>query len=313
MKYNHYVDGCPLVSEIGFGAWQLGNNIDWSAMTDEEAVALVHEALKQGVNFFDTAPNYALGHSERLLGIALKDIPRDTIVVSTKFGHCSDGSQNYDASAIRSSIEGSLKRLQMDYIDSVLLHSPDPKYLDGNQNEHYEIFEALKKEGLIRAYGASLENSRDMITFMETTKGQVIEAFFNILHQDTRFAFDLALEKGVAIIAKIPLDSGWLSGKYNKKSTFVGIRERWTREDIEKRSMLVDQLKYLSNNMTTLPQVAINYCLAYEAVSTVIPGAKNVKQLEANIKAIEQPLERDLVHWLEKFYDKEVVAQKLVW
>lgn len=146
LKYNNYANGCPKVSEIGFGAWQLGNNIDWSGMSDQEAIQLVHRGLDLGVNFFDTAPNYALGNSERLLGMALKDVQRDKIVVSTKFGHSSDGHRDYSAKSIRESLEGSLKRLKMEYIDSILIHSPEQKYLDANTNEHYEIFEALKKK-----------------------------------------------------------------------------------------------------------------------------------------------------------------------
>jgi aryl-alcohol dehydrogenase-like predicted oxidoreductase len=95
MEYRSYVNESPKVSVIGFGAWQLGNHIDWSGMTDSEAIHLVHKALDEGINFFDTAPNYGFGKSEELLGKALKDTSRDSIVINTKFGHHSDGHTDY--------------------------------------------------------------------------------------------------------------------------------------------------------------------------------------------------------------------------
>jgi len=314
MQYRHYTKQSPLVSEIGFGAWQLGNNIDWSSpMSDKEAIALVHEALDLGVNFFDTAPGYGLGNSERLLGEALKIKDRRQVVISTKFGHHSDGHSDFSHTLIKSSVEGSLRRLNTDYLDSVLLHNPDQKCLDGNNNPHYEVLEQLKKEGKILAYGASLDSCEDMNLFMTTTKGDVIEALFNIFHQDARNAFALAKEKGVAIIAKIPLDSGWLTGKYNENSTFEGIRERWSPTDIKTRADLVEKIRHITTSGQSLGQAAIEYCLAYPAVSTVIPGNKNIDQLIANVKSIDYELSEDTTKWLEMFYENEVKPKNLPW
>ncbi len=313
MEFRSYVEGSPNVSVIGFGAWQLGNNIDWSGMTDTEAINLVHKAIDEGINFFDTAPGYGLGNSEELLGKAIKIAKRENLVINTKFGHHYDGHSDFSHDVIRKSIEGSLKRLNTEYIDSVLLHNPPSEVLKSEGNAHYEIFEQLKLEGKILAYGASLDTKEDMITFMNHTNGQVIEAFFNILHQDVRFAFDLAREKGVKIIAKIPLDSGWLSGKYHQDSTFEGVRSRWTREDIITRADLVDQLRELPAMGQSLAQFALQYCLAYDEVATVIPGVASMKQLMTNIEALNYPMEQDTLHWLEAFYEKEAAPQKLVW
>ncbi|MDF2844535.1 MAG: aldo/keto reductase [Herbinix sp.] len=99
----------------------------------------------------------------------------------------------------------------------------------------------------------------------------------NIIY--TRNSFEQAFKKGVKIIAKIPLDSGWLSGKYHRDSTFTGVRARWSREDIMTRAELVEQLKKLPVQGQSLSQFALQYCLAYEAVSTVIPGVADMKQL----------------------------------
>jgi len=313
MKYNKYIKGSPAVSAIGLGAWQLGADSGWQSLTEKEAVKMVHTALELGVNFFDTAPNYGFGTSELRLGKALKGIDRDNIVVNTKFGHTDSGATNNNSDYIRESLEGSLKRLGLDYVDSLIFHSPPFEYLDGNKNDHYEILEKLKDEGKIKAYGASLDTYPEMKLFMETTNCKVIEAFFNILHQDTARAFDLALEKKVAIIAKIPLDSGWLAGKYNADSTFNDIRKRWSRDDIKVRATLIESFKKMMDEEHNLSQTAISFCLAYEAVSTVIPGNASIDQLKSNVDSITKPISRELVEKFEDFYQKEVKELNLPW
>ena len=182
MKYNGYIKDATPVSEIGLGTWQLGNNSGWQGMSEKEAIELVEQSLEYGINFFDTAPNYGRGSSEERLGKALKGVDRTQIVINTKFGHSDSGITNYNSSYIRESLEGSLKRLQVDYVDSLIIHSPPVEYLDGNENDHYEIFERLIDEGKIKAYGASLDTYETMQLLMNTTNAGVIEAFFNILH-----------------------------------------------------------------------------------------------------------------------------------
>ncbi|WP_372745794.1 aldo/keto reductase [Lutibacter sp.] len=313
MKYKKYIKNAPLVSEIGLGAWQLGENSGWKSMSELEAIAMVNKSMELGINFFDTAPNYGHGTSELRLGKALKNFDRSKIVINTKFGHSVTGETNYSANIIRESLEGSLKRLQVDYIDSLIIHNPPVEYLNGNNNPHYEILERLMDEGKINAYGASLDTYADMKLFMETTNCSVIEAFFNILHQDSALAFDLAQEKEVGIIAKIPLDSGWLSGKYNAESTFTDIRSRWSKKDIITRSNLVKKVKDIIANENNLAQSAISFCLAYKAVSTVIPGNTTITQLENNVESANKPLSKELVKKLEDFYQNEVKHLNLPW
>jgi aryl-alcohol dehydrogenase-like predicted oxidoreductase len=284
MKYNKYIKKSPLVSEIGLGAWQLGEHSGWQSMSEKEAIDMVTKSLELGVNFFDTAPNYGKGTSELRLGKALKNFDRNKLVINTKFGHSETGQTNYNANNIRQSLEGSLKRLQVDYIDSLIIHSPPIEYLDGNNNPHYEILERLIDEGKINAYGASLDTYSDMKLFMNTTNCGVIEAFFNILHQDSAKAFQLAQQKEVGIIAKIPLDSGWLSGHYHSESTFTGVRTRWSKIDIATRSRLIEKVKHIIGYENNLAQTALSFCLAYDAVSTVIPGNTNITQLISNVK-----------------------------
>ena len=278
MKYNNYISGGPKVSEIGLGAWQLGESPDWETMSDNESIALVHKSLELGINYFDTAPNYGNGTSEDRLGRALKETDRSKIVINTKFGHTDSGILNFEADNIRNSLEGSLGRLQTDYVDSLIIHNPPFRYLDGNNNQHYEVLERLKEEGKIKEYGASLDTYEEMQLFMSTTNGKVIEAFFNIIHQDTRRAFKMAKDSDVRIVVKIPLDSGWLSGNYNAESTFNDIRNRWSREAIKTRARLVDQIKELLLEENNIAQTAISFCLAYDAIASVIPGNKNIDQ-----------------------------------
>ena len=313
MKYNRYIRNSVPVSEIGLGAWQLGNKSGWQSMSEKEAVELVGKSIDYGINFFDTAPNYGYGSGEDRLGKALKNVDRSKIVINTKFGHTASGKTNYNSDHIRESLEGSLKRLQVDYVDSIIIHNPPSEYLDGNKNDHYEILERLIEEGKIKAYGASLDTYEDMKLLMDTTNSEVIEAFFNILHQDTARAFAMAKEKEVGIIAKIPLDSGWLSGKYSEESTFNDIRSRWSRQDIQTRARLVNRVKDIIQPKNNLAQKAISFCLAYDAVSTVIPGNVNTDQLKNNVESINDPISAELVEKLEKFYQAEVKDLNLPW
>ncbi|NQT25534.1 aldo/keto reductase [candidate division KSB1 bacterium] len=313
MKYNKYIKDALLVSEIGLGAWQLGNDSGWQRMSEKDAIGLVERSLEYGINFFDTAPNYGYGTSEYRLGKALKGINRSKIVINTKFGHTDSGITNFNSDHIRESLEGSLERLQVDYVDSLIIHNPPFEYLDGNKNDHYEILERLTEEGKIKAYGASLDTYEEMKMFMNSTNGKVIEAFFNILHQDTSRAFDMAIEKEVGIIVKIPLDSGWLSGKYNAESTFNDIRNRWSQKDIQTRAHLVNRVKEIVHAKDDLAQKAISFCLGYDAVSTVIPGNVNIAQLTRNVESVNKPISRELVAKLEDFYRDEVKQLILPW
>jgi aryl-alcohol dehydrogenase-like predicted oxidoreductase len=313
MKYNRYIKDSALVSEIGIGAWQLGNNSGWQGMSEKDAVELVQKALEYGVNFFDTAPNYGHGTSELRLGKAIQSVDRSKVVINTKFGHTDEDVTNFNSDYIRESLEGSLKRLQVDYVDSLIMHNPPIEYLDGNKNDHYEIFERLIEEGKIKAYGASLDTYEDMKLFMNTTNAKVIEAFFNILHQDTSRIFDSAMEKEMGIIVKIPLDSGWLSRKYTAESSFQDIRSRWSRKDIQTRAQLVNRVKEIMQVKDNLTQKAISFCLAYDAVSTVIPGNANIAQLTSNVESINRPISREIVEKLEDFYLNEVKQLKLPW
>lgn len=311
MKQRQLGSTGKFVSEIGLGSWQLGNVRDSESMTETEAIGIVDKALELGCNFFDTAPNYGLGKSEEILGKALKG-KRDKVIITSKFGHHDNDALNFDPKEIEKSVDKSLKRLQTDYLDSVILHNPPFEHLNGN-SPHFEVFDNLKRKGKIVAYGASVDSSKEIFEVIDTTNSQVIEVMFNIFHQETVNAFQAAHEKNVALIVKVPLDSGWLSGKYNGKSTFTDIRSRWSPDIIKRRTMMLEEIKNVVDPNQSLVKSALQFILAHPQVSTVIPGAKSTRQIEENIAASEGSMAPKKVELLKKIWEKHLKDNNLPW
>ena len=228
MKYRIFKRIDKEISVLGFGGWQLGNTEFWGDMTFESGVSLVKEAIGKGVNFFDTAPGYSSGLSEEIIGEGIKGY-RDKVFINTKFGHKADGTSDFKTSSIKESIESSCKRLQTDYIDSVILHNPELFILEG-KTDHFKELNRLKQIGKIRAYGVSVDSLEELTTILDNIEIDVIEVMFNVMHQEVAEAFDEIEKRGILLIIKVPLDSGWLTGKYDELSEFTGIRNRWNIE-----------------------------------------------------------------------------------
>lgn len=210
-------------------------------------------------------------------------------------------------------LEGSLRRLNTEYVDSLLIHNPPKNHLNKSSNKHYEILDQLKSEGKILEYGASLDTYDEISEFINNTEGKVVEAFFNIIHQDSKKSFKLAKDNGVSIIVKIPLDSGWLSGKYNSDSTFDDVRARWSPDEIKTRAELVDGIKKILDEDQHLSQAAIKFCLSTEGVSTVIPGNKDIGQLKDNLMSINYNLSDKSIKELEDFYENHIQGREIPW
>ena len=140
-----------------------------------------------------------------------------------------------------------------------------------------------------------------------------MEVFFNIFHQDTLRGFEMAKTIDVGIIVKIPLDSGWLTGKYTAQSRFDDIRSRWSREDIETRARLVNEVKSITGIEKNLAQQAIAFCLSYDAVSTVIPCNVNIEQLSNNVQSTNISIKPIIKEKLEKLYDSQISKLDLPW
>lgn len=300
------------VSEIGLGTWQLGNQESWIGPSLEKSKELIKKAYALGCNFFDTAPNYANGNSEKILGQIINQLNiRNQVVINSKFGHWSDGTIDFDSDKIETSVDESLRRLQTDYLDSVILHNPTFEILEGS-TDHFEKLSDLKAKGKIRLYGVSVDSSKEMITVMNNTDIQVIEVMFNLLYQEPKKAFDLAQQKDLNIIVKVPLDSGWLTGKYDENSTFDDIRNRWSDEDKALRSHLIQKIKATIGDDDMIHQ-ALQFILSFDEVTTVIPGAKNIKQLEHNLAASEKNFNQKRIQTFETLYDSYLKDHAYRW
>jgi len=313
MKLRPLGDTGMNVSEVGLGAWQLANP-DWGISDKNEALRIIRKSLEVGCNFFDTAPGYGEGRSEELLGEGLKSVRKD-VILCTKFSHYNDvGERDFDAVNIRPVLEGSFRRLQTDYVDVLLLHNPPRELMDGRvAPELYEELEKLKIEGKIREYGVSLDWREEVEMVVETTKSKALEVFFNALYQEPLPAFQKAQDNDVGIIVKVPLDSGWLSGRYRGGHRFDDVRNRWPAEVLARRSELVEQFAKLVPSGTSLTQAALQFVLAQPQVSTVIPGAKTVEQALENFAAAEKQLSAEVVQSMYDLWKREIESEPLPW
>ncbi|MGE0003481.1 MAG: aldo/keto reductase [Candidatus Izemoplasmatales bacterium] len=310
MKKKGFASTGKTVGRIGFGGWQLGNQAFWSEMSEQEGIDLVREAISCGVNFFDTAPGYASGQSETIIGKAIAG-HREEVVINSKFGHTADGRSDFSIEAIEPSLQESLSRLQTNYLDSLILHNPSWEILSG-KTKHAEAFETLKSKGLIHAWGVSIDSKEELRTVLDHLPVDVIEIMFNLFFQGPRAYFDEIQSRGIALVVKVPLDSGWLSGKYNTNSVFTGIRSRWDQKTKATRSKLVGRVLDITHS-ENLVSTALAFILSYDAVTTVIPGTRTSSQLHANIQAETEKLSPDMIHALEQFFDQEVEKEKLPW
>ena len=313
MKLRPFGDTGMMVSEIGLGAWQLANP-DWGVDDRNEALRIIQKSLEAGCNFFDTAPGYGYGRSEELLGEGLKSVRKD-VILCTKFSHYDeDGTRDFEAKNVRPVLEGSFRALQTDYVDILLLHNPPRELMDGSvAPELYEELEKLKTEGKIRQYGISLDWREEVEMAVDTTKSKALEVFFNALYQEPLPAFQKAYENGLGIIVKVPLDSGWLSGRYRRGHNFDDVRKRWPAEVVARRSELVEQFAELVPEGTSMAHAALQFCLAQPQVSTVIPGAKTAEQALDNFAAADRQLSPEVVQSMVALWEREIMSDPLPW
>ncbi len=302
------------VSEIGLGSWQLGRSEQWPTGPDtDEAVRLVHAALDAGVNFIDTAPGYAAGRSEANIGTALKGGRRDNVVICTKFGHRADGGSDWAPTGIEGAVLSSAQRMGTDYVDIVVLHNPPPEVLDGTMSEHYATLEDLRAKGVIRAYGASVDLAADVDTMLNTSHSQALEVRMSALYQEPWESVGRARDRGVGTIVKVPLESGWLSGRYTSESVFDGVRSRWSRDDIAVRAALVAEFRSLLPDAVSVTHGALRFLLAHQGVSTVIPGARSVELLRDSVAAAAEDLPVATVSAIRDFYSRRLAGSMLAW
>ncbi len=297
MKYRPLGSTGLQVSEIGFGAWAIGGNQygnSYGPVEDEESLRAIAQAVDAGCNFFDTADCYGHGHSEELLGQALRGRRRD-VILATKGGsdfYHQPPRLNFSEAHLNLAVEQSLKRLKTDFLDLYQLHNPPFSLIEGGRI--FEPLEKLKEQGKIRFYGISIHDPQEGLLAMKIGKPSTLQVTYNVLRRvAAEELFPRAVASGVGIIAREPLANGFLTGKYTKDSVFpVGdIRHQWPSKY---QAQIVAQAesfkKTLDQNLTTLAQAAIRFVLSKQAVSVVIPGCKTVQQVEENFRSAQSEL-----------------------
>jgi len=319
MKYRKFGNTDLEVSEIGFGAWGIGGPamagdipIGWGNVNDETSVNALQRAYDKGINFYDTADFYGLGHSEELLGKVLGD--KKDVIIATKVGHtlASDNSikLDYSKAHIKKACEESLKRLNREIIDLYQLHSATLEHL-----EHWDCIEGmeeLKKEGKIRYWGASLNTfnpSPEADYLIKKKCGNSFQLVFNILNQKAIFLIQKAHKKGYGIIARMPLQFGLLTGKFNEDAHFERNDHRsfrLTPEILQKSLACLENIWPVADKYKmSKASLSLSFVLSFPEVSTTIPGIKTPEQVDLNIKDII-PLDDEDKDFITDFYLKEM-------
>jgi aryl-alcohol dehydrogenase-like predicted oxidoreductase len=296
------------VSAVGFGAWAIGGTAEgsgaplgWGRTSDDESLAAIRRARESGVTFFDTADSYGFGRSESLLGIVLSRYRQD-VVIATKVGVVRSATgelrKDFTRQHIFHAVDGSLKRLRTDYIDLYQAHNPTID--DLRREEIQEAMDRLQDAGKIRFWGVSVSTPEEGLEVIRQGWGHALQVLYNVLNQaPAAELFPVAKEKGYGIIARVPLASGLLSGKFRIDSVFPSddLRQNFlTGRRLEEALQRVDEAKsIIGGTAPSLAVASIRFVLADDAVSTTIPGSRNVRQVEMNVSAADAALPAEVV------------------
>jgi aryl-alcohol dehydrogenase-like predicted oxidoreductase len=316
MEYRRFGTTDLHVSVVGFGAWGIGGPamvgaipIGWGDVDDATSKQALIRSKELGINFFDTADFYGLGHSEELIGELFGNDP--DIIVATKVGHRAtpEGTiaLDYGKRHILSACEQSLKRLRRDTIDYYQLHSARMVHLE--QGECIEAMEQLKREGKIRYWGLSLN------TFLPVPEsewmirrkiGDGFQLVYNIINRRASGVIERAASAGYGVIARMPLQFGLLTGKFSRDTRFTQNDHRTFRltETVLERSLsgLNDVWTMGENKNIPKTTLAMSFCAQTPGISTVIPGIKTPAQAESNCSIV--PLDRKAVSILNEAYER---------
>jgi aryl-alcohol dehydrogenase-like predicted oxidoreductase len=304
MKFQQLGKNGPEISTIGFGAWAIGGT-NWGKTDDDISRNALRTALDQGVTLIDTADVYGFGHSEDLIREILQERGKENIIVATKAGndfyHASEKDdqgygpirQNYKKDYLIEAAEKSLKRLSVETLDILQLHSPDTDKLD--RDDPWEALSQLKKDGKIRYAGWSVQS------FQETTQAFVLDRYhelidciqvrYNLLEREAeKELFPRAIKYGIGVIVRIPILFGFLSGKFNKNSRFSEDDHRRMNLSPEKLEKYLRKLEKVQPVFDKYPEqskvtTSLRFCITHPACHTAIPGAKTAEQVRENCLA----------------------------
>jgi len=305
------------VSAVSFGAWAIGGT--WGPVNDRDSLAALHRALDLGMNFFDTADVYGDGHSERLLAKLRKE-RREPFYIATKAGrrlepHVASG---YNRKNLTAFVERSLKNLNTEAIDLLQLHCPPTEVY--SRPEVFGVLDDLVRDGKLRYYGVSVEKIEEALKAIEYPGVQSVQIIFNIFRQRPAEQFFAEAQRlKVAILARLPLSSGMLSGKLTRASTFdkddhrsfnrngeaFDKGETFSGLDYDIGLQAVETLRPFVPSGWSMAQLALRWILMFPAVTCAIPGARRPEQAEENIMAVGLlPLSEQAMTSIKEIYDR---------
>jgi aryl-alcohol dehydrogenase-like predicted oxidoreductase len=318
MQYRKFGNTDLKVSEIGFGAWAIGGNakvgdtaIGWGKVDDEVSKRAIKAALDAGINFFDTADFYGLGHSEEILGEQLNT--SELVIIATKVGHRNVQEKiilDYSKEYILKACEASLKRLKRETIDYYQLHSARMQHLQ--QGECIEAMELLKQQGKIRYWGLSLNTfypDPEADYLMQKNLADGFQLVFNLINQKAIGVITKANQKGYGIIARMPLQFGLLTGKFSANTKFEKDDHRSFRLTPE---IIEDTLTILRDKVWSVAekeqlnetQLALSYILSFPEISTTIPGIRTAEHVSQNTEGLKQ-LKKEHVELLQSLSEND--------
>jgi len=309
------------ISEVSFGTWGIGG--DWGGSSDTDALKGLEKAIDSGGNFFDTADVYGSGHAEQLLAKATKG-KEDTVHIATKFCRAGDihDLRTYSEDAVRQYCEQSLKRLEREAIDLYQIHCAPMNILkDGRV---FETLDKMKAEGKIRHYGVSVETVEEGLFCLSVPGVKALQVIFNLFRQKPAEALlPQAKAGGVGILVRLPLASGLLTGKFSKDTSFAAndhrsfnangeqfnVGETFAGLPFEKGVELAEELKWIAEGRGDMARASMRWLLDFREVSCIIPGFKNVAQVDNNLGAIDVPVFSEAERAaLAQFYSQQVAA-----
>lgn len=322
MKFRNFGRDKIKISEVGLGCWQIGNDA-WGPVDDTATTNILEKSLEQGITFYDTADVYGTGRSESFIGEFLRKHKdkRDNLFIASKVGRSAkiypDG---YTRENIIESVDGSLQRLGIECLDLLQTHCAPPAVI--RDGEIYEWLQELVKAGKIKRFGASVESDEEALLCMQHPDLYSLQIIFNVMRQKPlQEVLPLAQQNNVAIIVRLPLNSGLLSGKFSKDTQFSATDHRNFNRDgqefnvgetfgglpYEKGLELVEDLRGIFPQDIPMAQSSLRWCLDQPGVSVIIPGASSEAQVISNAASSEiAPFSQDKLQELADFYNDKV-------